>query len=74
MRLWRKERAAALAVAAVVLSGAVAHSLTLVVIRHRAPFLDTAAVVLAPPVLIEWSRGILTRLKGRRSGSLEGPA
>ena len=73
VRLWRKERAAALAIAAVVLSGAVAHSLTLVVIRHRAPFLDTAAVVLAPPVLIEWSRGILTRLKGRRSGSSEGP-
>ncbi len=70
-RLWRKERAAALAICAIVLSGAVAHSLTLVVVRHRVPFLDTAAIVLAPPVLLGWARALLARLRGRRGSEQE---
>ena len=50
---------------AVVASGAVAHALTHAMIRYRVPFLDTAAVILAPPVLLDWSRALLARLTGR---------
>ncbi|MHC4251861.1 MAG: hypothetical protein ACYS9X_22305 [Planctomycetota bacterium] len=66
LRLWRRERAAALAIAAVVASGAVAHSLTMVVVRHRVPFLDTAAVVLAAPVLVDWARAAWARVRTKR--------
>jgi hypothetical protein len=62
LRLWRRERAAALALAAVVASGAVAHSLTMIVVRHRAPFLDTGAIVLAAPVLVDWARAAWARV------------
>lgn len=65
-RLWRLDRAAAAAVVAVVMSGAAAHALTLVMLRHRSPFVDTAALVLAAPVLVEWA--------GRLAGRIRGPA
>ena len=68
-RLWRKERAAAAGVASVVLAGAAAHALTHVMIRHRVPFVDTAAVFLAPPVLLDWARRLGTRFgRWRRRG------
>ncbi len=70
-RLWRKERAAALAFLAVVLSGAAAHALTHVMVRHRVPFLDVAAVCLAAPVLLDWSRACLGRWTGGREAAGE---
>lgn len=66
VRLWRRERAAALAVAAVVVTGAVAHALTHVMVRHRVPFLDTAAIVLGAPVLVDWARAAWARACRKR--------
>lgn len=60
-RLWKKERAAAAAFLAVVVSGALVHALTHVSVRHRVPFVDVAAVCLAPAVLLDWARACLAR-------------
>ena len=63
VRLWRNERAAAAAVLAVVISGALAHVLTFLSVRHRVPFVDTAAVCLAAPVLLDWGRAWTARAR-----------
>ncbi|MHC5057599.1 MAG: ArnT family glycosyltransferase [Planctomycetota bacterium] len=68
-RLWRRERAAALAVAAVIVTGAVAHAITHVTIRYRVPFLDTAAIVLAAPVLVDWARAAWVRVTTKRAAT-----
>lgn len=60
-RLWKHRPAAAAAIIVVVVSGAIAHALTHVMLRHRAPFVDTAALILASPVLNEWVSRLLKR-------------
>ena len=67
VRLWRRDRAAAAAVVVVVLSAASAHAVTFVSLRHRSPFVDTAAICLAAPVLPHWARECRRRLRELRS-------
>ena len=64
-RLWRRRRAAALALGAIALGPLLAHALTHVMVRHRVPVLDTLAVVCAAPVIAGWLARARERLLAR---------
>ena len=66
LRLWKRERAAAYAIIIVVKSAAIAHALTHVSLRHRVPFVDVAALCLAPAVMWDWANACLARWRGAR--------